>query len=65
MVNEMGSNVSERDDSHIGGKKNVCEIGTVPQNNVSHNDCHFNVLGFTVLYGLLVFFVIHIAGIII
>ena len=55
VANEKGSNMSEEDNSHIGGQKNVFEIRTVPQNKVSHNDCHFNVLGFTVLYSFLVF----------
>ena len=27
----------------------MCEIWTVPQNKVSHNDQHFTVLGFTTL----------------
>ena len=63
VVDEVGSNILQRGDGHIGGQKYVCEIGTVPQNKVSHNDRHFTVLGFTALDGSPVLCVIIIAGV--
>ena len=63
VVDEVGSNISQRGDGHIGGQKYMCEIGTVPQNKVSHNDRHFTVLGFTALDGSPVLCVIIIAGV--
>ena len=36
VVDEVGSNISQQGDSYIGGQKYVYEIGTVPQNKVSH-----------------------------
>ena len=63
MVDEVGSNISQRGDGHIGGQKYVCEIGTVPQNKVSHNDCHFTVLDFTALDGSPVLCMVIIAGV--
>ena len=63
VVDEVGSNISQRGDGHIGGQKYVCEIGTVPQNKVSHNDRHFTVLGFTALDGSPVLCMVIIAGV--
>ncbi len=63
VVDEVGSNISQQCDSHIGGQKYVCEIGTGPQNKVSHNDRHFNVLGFTALDGSPVLCMVIIAGV--
>ena len=63
VLDEVGSNFSQWGDGHIGGQKYVCEeIGTVPQNTVSHNDRHFTVLGFTALDGSPVLCMVFIAG---
>ena len=52
VIDELGSNSSQRGDGHIGGQKYQCEIGTVPQIKASHsNERHFAVLGFTSLSG--------------
>ena len=49
VVDEVGSNISQRGDGHIRGKKYCCEFGSIPQNKASHNDRHFTCLGFTSL----------------
>ena len=59
----MGSNISWRGDSHIGGQKYVCDIGTFPENKISHNDHRFIVLRSTTLDGSSVLCVIIIAGV--
>ena len=65
VVDEVGSNISQRGDGHIAGKKYCCEKGYgVPQNKSSINDRHFTVLGFTALTGEPVLCVIIVAGVI-
>ena len=63
VVDEVGSNISQRGDGHITGTKYCCEHGTIPNNKVSHNDQHFTVLGFTALTGEPVLCVVIIAGV--
>jgi len=63
VVDEVGSDLSQKGDGHIGGAKYACEKGTVPQNKVQHTDKHFTLLGFTALTGEPVLCVIIIAGI--
>ena len=62
VVDEVGSNLSQKGDGHIGGQKYVVERGTVPQNKVQHRDSHFTLLGFTALSGDPVLCVIVMAG---
>ena len=62
VVQEVGRNISQKGDSHIGGQKYVCQIETVPENKISHNDCHFIALEFTAFGGSPVLCVIIIAG---
>ena len=62
VVDEVGSNLSQKGDGHIGGQKYVCERGSVPQNKVQHRDSHFTLLGFTALNGEPVLCVIVMAG---
>ena len=65
VVDEVGSNISQRGDGHIAGKKYCCEKGYgVPQNKSSINDRHFTLLGFTALTGEPVLCVVIIAGVI-
>ena len=64
MVDEVGSNISQRGDGHVGGRKYCCEIGGIPQNKSSYNDKHFTCLGFTALMGEPVMCVVIIAGMI-
>jgi len=62
VVDEVGSNLSQKGDGHIGGQKFVCERGTIPQCKVQHKENHFTTLGFTALSGDPVLCVIVIAG---
>ena len=63
VVDEVGSDLSQKGDGHIGGSKYACERGTVPQNKVQHTDKHFTLLGFTALTGDPVLCLIIIAGV--
>jgi hypothetical protein len=47
FVDEVGSNTSQKQDGHIGGRKLVVARGTRPQERNAYKDCHFTVLGFT------------------
>ena len=51
MADEVGGNASQKGDGHAGGKKLLCEKGSVPRKVVSHQDKHFTLLGFTALNG--------------
>ena len=63
VVDEVGSNSSQRGDGHIGGQKYQCENGMVPQIKASHsNERHFTTLGFTNLRGEPVLCLVIIAG---
>ena len=48
---EVGGNTDQKGDGHIGGEKYLVERGSVPQTRVSTKDCHFTVVGLTVLTG--------------
>jgi len=63
VVDEVGSNISQRGDGHVTGTKYCCEHGTIPYNKASHNDRHFTLLGFTALTGEPVLCVVIISGI--
>ena len=63
VVDEVGSNISQKGDGHIAGKKYVCEIDSIPKEQASHTDKHFTLLGFTALSGEPVLCLIIIAGI--
>ena len=63
VVHEVGSNLSQKGDGHIGGQKYVCERVTVPQNKVEHRKSHFTLLGFTSLSGDPVLCVVIMAGV--
>ncbi len=63
VVDEVDSNVSQKGDGHITGKKYVCEIDSIPKEQASHTDKHFTLLGFTALNGEPVLCLIIIAGI--
>ena len=63
VVDEVGSNISQRGDGHVRGRKYCCEFGSIPQNRASHNDRHFTCLGFTSLSDEPVLCVVIIAGI--
>ena len=51
VVDEIGSNISQKGDGHIAGKKYVCEIDLIPKEQASHTDKHFTLLEFTALSG--------------
>ena len=63
VVDKVGSNISQRGDRHVRGTKYCCEIGSIPQNKVSHNDWHFTCFRLTALSGEPVLCVVIIAGI--
>ena len=63
VVDEVGSNISQRGDGHVRGRKYCCERGSIPQNKSSYNDCHFTCLGFTALTGEPVLCVVIVSGI--
>ena len=63
VVDEVGSNISQRGDGHVTGRKYCCELGAIPQNKSSYNDRHFTCLGFTALTGEPVLCVVIVAGI--
>ncbi len=63
VVDEVGSDTSQKGDGHIGGAKYYCGRGWIPQNQASSNDKHFTVLGFTALNGKPVMCLVVIAGV--
>ena len=63
VVDEVGSNISQKGDGHIAGKKYVCEINSIPREQASHTDKHFTLLGFTALTGEPVLCLVIIAGV--
>ena len=63
VVDEVGSNLSQKGDGHIAGRKVMCEKNTTPQEQVQHKEKHFSLLGFTSLNGEPVLSLFIIAGI--
>ena len=63
VVDEVGSDTSQKGDGHIAGAKYYCGRGWVPQNQSSSNDKHFTMLGFTALSGEPVMCLVIIAGV--
>jgi hypothetical protein len=63
VVDEVGSDLSQKGDGHIGGAKYACEHGSHAQNKVQHTDKHFTLLGFTALTGEPVLCLVIIAGV--
>jgi len=63
VVDEVGSNLSQKGDGHVGGRKVMCEKHCTPQEQVQHKEKHFTLLGFTALSGEPVLCLIIIAGV--
>ena len=63
VVDEVGSNLSQKGDGHVGGQKYVCARGAIPQVKVQHSERHFTLLGFTALSGEPVLCLIIISGV--
>ena len=63
VVDEVGANLNQKDDGHVGGQKFMCEVGSVPQQKFSTKDRHFTLLGFTNLKGEPVMCLLILAGI--
>ena len=63
VVDEVGSNLSQKGDGHVGGQKFVCRKGSVPQVKVQHSERHFTLLGFTALNGEPVLCLIIVSGV--
>ena len=62
VVDEVGSNLSQKGDGHIGGQKYVCAKGTIPQTKVQHTENHFTLICFTALSGEAVLCLIIVSG---
>ena len=62
-MDEVGSNLSQKGDGHVGGQKYVCACGTIPQVKVQHSERHFTLLGSTALSGDPVLCLIIISGV--
>ena len=63
VVDEVGTDTSQKGVGHIAGAKYYCGRGCVPQNQSSSNDKHFTMLGFTALNGQPVMCLVIIAGV--
>ena len=63
VVDEAGSDLSQKGDGQVGGAMLACEKGTCPQNKVQHTDKHFTLLGFTALNGEPVLCLVILAGV--
>ena len=63
VVDEVGANLNQKDDGHIGGQKFMCEVGAIPQMKVSTKDKHFTLLGFTTLSGEAVMCLLILTGV--
>ena len=63
VVDEVGSDTSQKGDGHIGGAKYYCGRGWIHQNKSSANHKHFTMLGFTALSGQSVMCLVVIAGV--
>ena len=50
VIDEVGSNLCQKGDGHVRGRKVMCEIHCTPQEQVQHKEKHFTLLGFTALY---------------
>ena len=64
VVDEVGSNLSQKGDGHIGGQMYMCERGAIPQVKVQHKEKHFTLLGFTSLSGRPVLCLVIIQGVV-
>ena len=62
VFDELGGNISQKGDGHVGGQLLLCEKGETPQIKVSTRDKHYTVLGLTSLTGHPVMCVIIFTG---
>ena len=51
VVDEVGSNLSQKGDGHMEGTKMLSEKHCISQEQVQHKDKHFTLVGFTALSG--------------
>jgi len=61
---EIGSNISQKGDGHVGGQMFIVERGVTPKKRCSVKDHHFTVMGLTSLTGEPVMCVVIIAGVV-
>ena len=47
----VGSNLSQKSDGHVGGRKVMCEKHCTTQDQLQHKEKNFTLLGFTSLSG--------------
>ena len=63
VVDEVGSNLSQKGDGHMKGTKVMCEKHCISQEQVQHKEKHFTLLGFTALSGEPILCLTIIAGV--
>ena len=51
VADELGGNVSQKGDGHVGREKFLCEKGLARRKVTSNQEKHFTLLGFTELVG--------------
>lgn len=49
---EIGSNINQKGDRHVGCERMLCERVKTPQRKISTHDKHYTVMGLTGIYGL-------------
>jgi len=64
MADEVGGNLNQKGDGHVGGTRLICERGTVLKKVTSNTEKHFTILGFTTVNGEPVMCCVIIAGIV-
>ena len=62
VMDEVGSDTSQKGDGAIGGEKVVCEKGTTPKENCSTKSKHWTLIGLTALDGTPVMCIVIFAG---
>ena len=62
VMDEVGSDTSQKGDGAIGGEKFVCEKGTTPKENCSTKSKHWTLIGLTALDGTPVMCIIIFKG---
>ena len=63
VMDEVGSDTSQKGDGSIGGEKLVCEKGTTPKENCSTKSKHWTLIGLTALDGTPVMCIVIFKGV--
>ena len=62
VADEVGANTSQKGDGHAAGEKFICARGTTPQTKVSTKDKHYTVMGYALLTGEPVMYLVIMKG---